>query len=78
MPSFITDNLAAAVGVLRAALILVAAFWPNAFSPQQSAAIIGLAVASMALSGVTVKGTVPKTPSAAATSASIQEPQPPQ
>lgn len=76
MPNFITDNPALVIGLIRSALILVAAFWPNAFSAQQQDAILAIAAASLALTAATVKTTVPKTPSVDAKSASIQEAQP--
>jgi hypothetical protein len=76
VPSVITDNPALVVGLVRSLLILVAAFWPNLFSATQQEAIIALAVASIALTAVSHKTTVPKTPSPEATSASIQVPQP--
>jgi hypothetical protein len=63
LPNTITDNSAAFIGFLRAALILVAAFWPKLFTTDQTNAIIALAVASLALSAVTIRTTVPATPS---------------
>lgn len=74
IPNVITDNSAAVVGFIRALLIVVAAFWPGLFSPEQQQAIIALAVASIALSGVTVTTTVPKTPSAEALPKAAQIP----
>ncbi len=74
MPNIISDNSAAVIGFLRALLILVTAFWPNLFTVDQSNAIIALAVASLALSAITVKTTVPATPSSP--TAGIQAPPP--
>lgn len=78
MPSFIRDNPAATTALIRAGLGLVVAFYPGLFTPAQTEVILVFVTAALALSVVTVKTTVPKTPSADATSASIQEPQPPQ
>jgi hypothetical protein len=74
LPNVITDNPALIIGLIRSALLVVAAFLPNLFTPAQQEAIIALAVASLALTGLTVKTTVPKTPSADASPASIQAP----
>ncbi len=76
LPNRITDNSAAVIGFLRALLILVTAFWPNLFTVDQSNAIIALAVASLALSAITVKTTVPKAPSVDAAPGAIQVPPP--
>lgn len=74
MPNIVSDNSAAVIGFLRAALILVTAFWPKLFTTDQTNAIIALAVASLALSAVTIRTTVPATPSSP--TAGIQVPPP--
>lgn len=74
LPNFVTDRPAAVIGIVRAALILVAAFWPGFFTMEQREAIIALAIASIALSGLTITTTVPKTPSPDAPPAAIQQP----
>lgn len=76
MPNTVTDNPALVVGFVRAFLLLVAAFWPGLFSSAQQEAIIAVVVASLMLTAITVKNTVPKTPSADASAASIQVPPP--
>lgn len=68
MPNIITDNTAKIVGIVRALIIFAAAFWPGLFTPEQQAAIIGLAVVALGLTGVTNATTVPKTPSSASSS----------
>lgn len=76
MPAIVTDNPALVVGFVRAALALAVAFWPNLFNASQQETIIAFVVASLALTAITVKTTVPKTPSAEAPAASIQQPPP--
>lgn len=77
IPTQISDNPAAVIGLLRAVLILIVAFWPNLLNQTQQEAIVALAVASLGLSAITAKTTVPKSPSSDAPPAAIQEPQPP-
>lgn len=70
------DNPALVTGLVRALLGVALAFFPGLFNPGQQEAILLLVAAGLALSAVTHKTTVPKTPSAEATPASIQDPQP--
>lgn len=74
IPNVITDNPALVVGAVRAFLLLVVAFFPGLMTAEQQAAILAFLVASLALTAITVKTTVPKTPSTDATAASIQAP----
>jgi hypothetical protein len=77
MRNFIGDNPAAVTAFCRAALGLAVAFYPNLFTPTQQEVILVFVAAALGLSVVTIKTTVPKAPSATATPASIQTPQPP-
>ncbi len=82
MPSLITDNPAAAVGVVRAlviATLALAVAFGAPITPDQRAAILEFTAAivvtvSLVLSYLSHKTTVPKQPSPAATAASIQAP----
>jgi uncharacterized protein (DUF697 family) len=76
MPTLITDNPTIVPTIVAALLALGAAFGLN-LTQEQSAAILGLFTAIVALGVVMHKTTVPKTPSDVATSASIQQKQPP-
>lgn len=75
IPDQITDNPTIVPTILAAVLALATAFGLN-LTQEQSAAILGLAAAIVALGVVMHKTTVPKTPSVEAKSASIQEAQP--
>lgn len=82
MPAIIADNPAIVTGLVRAFLIALLALF-SAFglhvTPEQVTAIVNFATAAIGLSLfvsiITHKLTVPKAPSADATSASIQAPQ---
>ena len=76
MPSCISDIPALFTGLVRAVLGLALAFYPGLFTAGQQEAILLLVAAGIALSAVSHKTTVPKSPSVEATPASIQEFQP--
>jgi len=81
MPSLISDNAALVYGLLRALFLFATVYGVKISQAQQDAALGLLAAAipliSLGFTLFTVKATVPKTPSATATPASIQTPQPP-
>lgn len=70
MPAFITDNPALVTGLIRAVIALAVTFGLR-LTAEQTGLII--TIVGLLLSVITVKTTVPKTPSADAAPASIQK-----
>jgi hypothetical protein len=80
LPSLITDNPPLVTGLVRALLIFAVTLGVSISQAQQDAALLLLAavlpILSLSVTAATVMATVPKAPSADATPASIQVPQP--